>query len=1059
MTLPKPFMEKYKQLLDDQRQAVDQRDKNILISASAGTGKSHVLINRLVKRILDKELGVDEVVVMTFTEAAASELKEKLVSALIKNRDASDDEELKKYLNQQIAKIPNAIISTIHSFSLDIIKKHGYIKMLDPASIGNVMDSSDEMLFENIAMKKTLSDPEDYRDLLLQTTNNPIDTSKLEDAIKAIADKKRNYKDYDAWKKEVLEDYEQFEKGKLPQRIEDALRKLFREYINEALSAIEPLRKYAKEYYIEPEKKGKGKTLPGYLDEAETLYKNALNNLDNMPIIEIIGEEYKTGNMPSIKNNDLAPEEPFESLKQMVYGLNKNMKMINVEELINTSKLTAPYIRKLLELSDRYEGYYNELKMQRNLISFDDMAKMAIEILEENNCQIANSEYRNRYKEIMVDEYQDSSYEQERLIQLVSNNNNVFRVGDIKQSIYSFRNAKPQQMQGLIDNVSENDKLIHLSTNFRSGKKILDFSNYLFQYLFNIRNKNTYIHEEDLKLSDTNINKNSAINLVKVDTEEDETTNDKRKKLISWVVEDIKTRVSSGKESYGDFMILVRKNKYKEIFMDYLNRNNIPAYASFDAGFFNDAAVSSVVSLFKLIINQDDKASTIDVLRGPIYNYSDEEIAEYYLSEKKDIIGQLNNLLERLKKRESINDILIEIYKENNWYLNNITTKQRDNLDSLLQLIVNYQNNQTGLANLIEYLDKQKEADRSEATSTSTQDDVVQVMSIHQSKGLSEKCVYYMDFSDSKPANQDYVRIDEDLGICAHYIYDEYRIRRKNPYKDLIRVKQTLDEFDEEMRLLYVGFTRAEEELNIVYFNSKPKHVLALNTEKYNIINASPIEIVETVMNVYPNRKIDEMINRLPGKVKETENYIQENKDRTIKTYSFTKQEESHTESKEEKTVYPLNYNRSDPTIRGTIMHKVIELLKIRLVSEKDIDDLNLPVNTQDRQKIMNFYSNEFTKQLISNDNYHEYPYIGLNDNVVRNNIIDLLSIGDKDIYIIDFKSDKNTSEQQLIDDHKDQLNRYCKAIRKQKESNDRNIHLLIYSFDLDKYVEVPIEQ
>ncbi|MBQ1522564.1 MAG: UvrD-helicase domain-containing protein, partial [Erysipelotrichaceae bacterium] len=146
--LPEPFKNNYNNLLGDQRKAVDDTGRNILISASAGTGKSFVLVNRLLKRIINRELEIDEVVVMTFTRDAAAELQVKMMKELLKNRDRTDDPEMKEYLNRQIAKLPSATISTIHSFCYDIVKKYGYILDKDPLSLGNVMDDSDAAMLE-----------------------------------------------------------------------------------------------------------------------------------------------------------------------------------------------------------------------------------------------------------------------------------------------------------------------------------------------------------------------------------------------------------------------------------------------------------------------------------------------------------------------------------------------------------------------------------------------------------------------------------------------------------------------------------------------------------------------------------------------------------------------------------------------------------------------------------------------------------------------------------------------------------------------------------------------
>ena len=245
-------------------------------------------------------------------------------------------------------------------------------------------------------------------------------------------------------------------------------------------------------------------------------------------------------------------------------------------------------------MSELYYDTLSELKDKASLISFDDMGTMAISILHHK--EIAD-EIRNRYKEILVDEYQDSSAEQEELVQLIANGNNVFRVGDIKQAIYGFLGTKPEIMKNLIDNRTENDELLHLKVNFRSGNNILRFSNYLFRHLMNVSAPDVYVPEmDDLELAERNKKYTDKVHLRQVEMSEDITLSEKRERLCRFIARDIYDLVTSGSYNYGDFMILVRNNRHKRMLKNTFARYGLPAIASFKRGFFSDAAVSTVVS-------------------------------------------------------------------------------------------------------------------------------------------------------------------------------------------------------------------------------------------------------------------------------------------------------------------------------------------------------------------------------------------------------------------------------------------------------------------------------
>lgn len=1071
--LPEPFKNNYSSLLGDQRKAVDDTGRNILISASAGTGKSFVLVNRLLKRIINRELEIDEVVVMTFTRDAAAELQVKMMKELLKNRDRSDDPEMKDYLNRQIAKLPSATISTIHSFCYDIVKKYGYILDKDPLSLGNVMDDSDTAMLEqqtlDIITNEIISRPQ----LVACFCERSESLDPLIRKIKALIKKRNSLPDYQDWKKKVFEIYDQIEKGIIPDSFERIIREHFRTRIKDASAYCSVLRDfydnnaYGEENWIK--NPVKNITPDRHIGQYEDFYQQTLDNIDSLSAAEIINSlvEFKkqVKNFPSIKDLDKETKDAFGKLKDNVTEPFDNIKKMPllVPELITVCQRSRPVLEELFTVSELYYDTLNELKDKAGLISFDDMGTMAIRILQHR--EIAD-EIRNRYKEILVDEYQDSSAEQEELVQLIANGNNVFRVGDIKQAIYGFRGTKPEIMKNLIDNRTENDELLHLKVNFRSGNNILRFSNYLFRYLMNVTADNIYVPQlDDLELAEKNRKYTDTVHLRQVEMDKDSTLSEKRERLCRFIASDIYELVQNGSYKYGDFMILVRNNRHKRMLKNTFARYGIPAIASFKRGFFSDAAVSTVVSLLNLLLVPDNQLHILNILRGPLYNLSDEQIAAYIhehgpvsLDEECTVTSSLQQLMTKLQNCTSLNDIILTIFRERNFYLDLISRQQRDNLDSLFAMVIAFQKNQTGIANLLNYLEKQKYTDKEEATSLSSQDDAVQIMTIHQSKGLSRPYVYVVDFNNAaRGRNDDFC--DDELGAGIDFVYLPENVRRKNPLVTyFIKNRNKTADLDEEIRLLYVALTRAERHLDVVYFESKTDEKLTVSGLSSNTY----IGWIQTVMNCHPDTDSNEYVTVDKPVTDFTElpdNLGQASSGNITVLPETEKQRQAETQIAHEtdhSTVYPLDYDRPSAALRGTVMHRAVELLGIREITADDINHLDLPLSRWDIQKIISFCNHPLTVSLRNNENHHEYPYISVKDGIPANGIIDLLSVGAKKIYIIDFKSDRNVTAEILKERYTQQLSVYHETVA--RRYGDREIITCIYSFRLNDYVLLNID-
>lgn len=1044
----------------NQEKAVKTTGKNIIVSASAGTGKTTVLINRLIKMMVEDHISIDSVLVMSFTKAAAQEIKDRLALRLEEEAVNSKD---KDFLFEQISKLPTAPISTIDAFCLDIVKKYGYVLGVDPLSVGNVMSESDTLLFKEKAMDETLRNLNDYQDLVQVVCPRIEDKSPLAKAITTVSNTFDGLGDIEDFKLKVKGIYQQFEEDRIPDVLEESLQDMLLLETGKAVTQLEVL---IHEYDLIA-----AYTSGNYRDALDEL-KQYVNNIENdIRFADYISAADKAAaktNFPVIKGLGKEEKKNIESAKRKYRDALNSVRDFSVSSFCHLNKQTGKYVFQILELTEKYRNILKRIKQENQTIDFVDMEEMALEILRKDSGNIARI-YRSQFHEIMVDEYQDSSMGQEELVKLITNGTNVFRVGDVKQSIYGFRNARPELMMSLINNITDNDIKLNLYENYRSKDNIIRFTNYIFTVLMNIHQDGTF-SAYDFLSSGTEEQKQGMrpILIQNVDTSDYKGRKLKNKIICNQVAREIKDLHDKEGIPYQDFAILVRNNGNKNLLKDSLAALNIPSFATYSAGFFNDTAVSTVVSLMNLLL-EDDDISLLDLLRGPIFTMSDEDIARMYVDAPETSLKErvaankpeVIKLIEDLKQyypRHTLCELLTRIYQYNDWYSYNISIAQRDNLDSLYNDVIAYEADDSVLSNLVQYLNSQSRADKAEALSVTKYDDVVRIMTIHQSKGLEFKYLYFIDFSNRRSGNRDgFFTVDDKLGISCSLVTLPYRIRYANPYVRIIEKKKLLDELDEELRLLYVALTRAKVQLTVICSDDKDRSSQPLTL---NFLTENDSTYVNWMLKALEN---------CPDEIKALYRY------ETLKPAEFVKssgnmenvkplvrysdeiREASETQlpSSHETSLFDLNYDRIMGNQRGTLIHKAIELLGVRKVSESDIRDLNLSLSEKDIKLIYNFYEDPLTVKLINNDNYSEWPFMYVSNGIFHNGIIDLLSENEFETYLIDFKTDKNVTAEILQERYHSQLKVYYDVLATRNDG--RIITALIYSFYLGKYVNINI--
>lgn len=1048
---------------------VKNRDHNIIVPASAGTGKTTTLTARIINYIKEGK-DIDNYLIVSFTEAAASELKERITKELKDNLSEVDVNKATHYQNQ-IAKLPNAHISTIHSFCLDVIKKYGYVLNIDPATVGKLGNEGVLNQLRDVAMNKALDFKKNNK-LIFLLNDRSEDTSAIKKIIYDLDSFIINLKDYDNWKDKVIDNYELLKKKDTSKYPID-IKKHLNQKVDELEKAFNIIIEILIRYVSETNQKKLDNLNFSKTDFAETV-KKARQYINENKLRELGELFYNIDYNLSAQGISIKDEEEKEIRKynkEKIYD-KRISELQNYYYFYETTDNTFEHIKTLIEITENYHKYYDELKKEKEIIDYQDMLSMADEILSYAGGQVAKI-YRNKFTEILVDEYQDTNEFQEKIINNIARANNVFRVGDVKQSIYKFQNAKPSLMKSLINKEDSNNKVLPLQYNYRSGRTIREFANYLFSKLMSINGQSYDSKIDDLlidpEFKDRDGERIQLITLPYEKTIEDKTKSLNGKYRATYICEYIANEICRLKKEknnkWSDFVVLVRTNSYKASIKKILNNHNISVYTKARSGFFNDEAVSNVVAILNLSLN-NNKQNAFNVLTGPMFNVSYDDIASdpevLDLDKNKEPLYSFIKELREYKENHSLVETLNYIYNYNNFYMEKINSFQRSNLDSLFQIVLDYEKEDSNIKNLVSYLSSFRTVDREEANSFNNKDDVVQIMTIHQSKGLEFKYVFLADlffrYNESKYDHQ--IQFNEEFGVALKYTSLPYKVKYPSPYYDLIKKQNQKEDFEEELRVLYVAITRASQGLYVV--NAAKQENLGLQTE--DLYNKSMMTWIDTGLNNCPENTLDLFDRKFISEEELIDSYQKADKDISVDYINEKYKDEIILE--EEKVLSPsqleshyinlLSFGAKGNTNRGTLMHKAIELLGIKEITKKDIINLDLNLDDIDIDKILTFYENGFTKSLYTFDNYHERTFIYKNENDdLENGLIDLLSVGEDKIYIIDFKSDKNTTKEKLIKQYQYQQNAYYRVV--DSYYKDKDIKMYLYSFDLNEFIEVPL--
>lgn len=669
----------------EQEQAIYEKNTNILVAAAAGSGKTAVLVERIINKIINENIDIDKLLVVTFTNAAASEMRERVLNAIYEKLENDSENQ---NLQRQITLLNKASICTIDSFCLDVVRNHFY--ELDNVSpnfrIGDTTEIEllKQEIIEEIFEKKYEEEDKDFN-TLINTYTSYRDDTPLKEIILKIYNYIQSNPFPEKWLNEKIEMFNLEGKNEEHSNFSNTVwgEELLKEVEEELIDDITALQDIEESLSFDPELNKFWQTIRSDIDMLQTLK----NNLDNWDRAYEISKNINFVTWPRKKIESSIKEEAKIIRDDVKKKLNKVINKI----LICDSDEAKQDIQDMYNVLDKlkyvileFQEEFSKRKRERNIVDFNDIEHFALKILlketEEGKIEPTDvaKKYKEKYIEIAIDEYQDSNLVQEYILNAVSKGDNIFMVGDVKQSIYKFRQAMPElfldkykNYKKIEDKKQEDNLKIKLFKNFRSRENVLKFTNLIFQDIMsNLLGDIEYNQEEYLNLGaqypEEKQNLNTEINIIDLKENEEGQSNVSTEDLNESVeneeqqerIEDIelearfvankikeivqnKYQIWDAKKDkyrdikYKDIVVLLRStSNIAPIFEQEIIRLDMPVFSDSSQEYLDSIEIQTIMSLLKIIDNPMQDIPLVTVLRSNIGKFTDDELVEIRLSDK-----------------------------------------------------------------------------------------------------------------------------------------------------------------------------------------------------------------------------------------------------------------------------------------------------------------------------------------------------------------------------------------------------------------------------------------
>lgn len=1023
----------------EQEEAIVKSGSNIIVSAGAGSGKTAVLSERVINKI-QNGIHVNELLILTFTRAAADEMKDRIRKKIGKIPEFKD----------QLTLLSSAYITTFDSFALSVVKKYHYL-----LNISSNIAITDESIVK-LEQKKILDNI--FEELYKEKNENFINLIKkycvkndksLKTNILSLCNKISDYIDRDEFIDNIINNF--YEES----NVNNLLTK-YKEFINDK----------KKEIMLELD------NMNTYFDYDYCMeLQNSCLGLLNADIDEL--HLYESVKLPSApRGSEEEAKAAKANLKKLLDDLKSYGDYGTLEDIKNDILSTKETVFTILDIVKKYLSEVEQYKQDNNIYTFSDISRLSIKILKES--ESIRNELRDSFKEIMIDEYQDTNDVQDIFISMIANDN-VYMVGDIKQSIYRFRGSNPNIFKEKYSNYSNNigGYKIDLIKNFRSRFEVLDNINKVFDLIMD-----SSLGSAEYKETHEMVYGNTAYDTEKMNdfdydfevleymNNKKETGFDNSEVEIFAIAKDIKNKIKNkikvfDKETsklreatYNDFVIILDRSRYFDTYKKIFEYLDIPLTILKDGKLNASTDIYLIKNIVDLIIhinenkfNEEFKYDFTSIGRSFLYEYTDEYIFDTINNKSyKDTtlykdFSSIKNINIKTSS-ELFNDILDitdfynKLYKIGDYENTNVRIETISKLSSSLSTLG------LSITDFRDYLNDIIETKQEiKYTTFSSNSDSVKILTIHKSKGLEYPVCYFADLDHEFNTSElkDKFICDKNYGLIVPSNMEEVT---SSVVKELYKKDFIKEEISEKIRLFYVALTRAREKMIIVLPEKETKKLekndngvieeirrikfMKLSDFMYGVKDYlgkyfKSIDI--TKLGLTKDYQYSKSINiKENNTIKDDINVEEINiQNDIIEEKQFSK-ESNKVSTKEE--IKMMNY--------GTKIHEYLELIDYKNPNLSLIEDNFI------KDKIEKFLNNSLLENIKDSNIYHEYEFFYEKDNTNYHGIIDLMLEYDSHIDIIDFKL-KN-----IVDEnYKNQLNGYKNYI---ESITNKKVNTYLYS-------------
>jgi len=851
----------YSRATEAQKQVLDSKDKNVLVSAAAGSGKTTVMIEKIVRLILDSKISIQNFLVLTFTKASAEDMKNKLINRL-------SFEKQTPFILEEIDNISVSDVSNLHSFCARLLKSYFYAIGLDPTFV--VIDEVEQQKLKTKALDR-LFDSEasngnlEFYEISDIFSNNRKD-GKLREQILKIYEFSKSIVDFEAWQENNFERVYDLDLDK--NKCAEIIKNYAKNIVNILQGEINDLKNEINQNLDNDDKK----KLIEYIDSIDT----KLLELNYRQKFDVFAESVKNigkfKTIPKVEEESKYYQEKCLQLKAVVKSRIDTITNAlftesddTIETIKNSISTIKKFVRTIYELSKKFDNIYSALKREQGVLDFNDLEMFALKVLEDSEVL---AEVKKKYKYIFVDEYQDINSVQEKIITLISSENNRFMVGDIKQSIYGFRLCDPEIFLDKYNTYkwqTDKNESISLNKNFRSHKDILEFVNIIFDNTMTksfggvdykqdarldpgkIVDRGTharatlmYIDTSDIETKKDNNNSNLPIYSVK-NHEYTESVEAKKAYLEGMIIANKISELLSNssytivdKETkkerrimYKDIVLLVHsRNQYLNDLLDVLDSLGIPISSDITADVFEDEDILALKNMLLVLSNSCVDKPLFSLMYSNLFNFSPNDLAQikengeykYFYqnvfnikNDNSELYYKVISFIETINRYRKfagfmmIKDLCYKIIDEFHIEQYMMASSNRSERLAKLHKFIS----SLGYMTLNEFLLNNDLNNLS--CECKTNSNSVRVMTIHKSKGLEFPVVFLIGVGNKFNLKSVYgdLSVSKELGICMNYFNIENKYKNTSLPRAASKIIENKKFFEEEQRLLYVALTRA----------------------------------------------------------------------------------------------------------------------------------------------------------------------------------------------------------------------------------------------------------